>query len=152
MYNFLKCIYIYTRILTHRVNTHTQTHTHTYTQTNTHAHTHILKKKLFTTVLSPWEIRVAFPRKSQLRQSRATQPTVHSGCFSVSITHRTLTWTTGYLTCAQMLMHAIAHGGVRTHVKESALKVDSGRKIPSGTGEWSYIPYRSVFFFFRPEN
>ena len=62
----------------------------------------------------PWEIRAFFPRKSQLRQSRATQPTVHSGCFSVSITHRTLTWTIWSSTCAQMLMHAIAHGGVRT--------------------------------------
>ena len=29
----------------------------------------------------PWEIQVAFPGKSQLRQSRATQPTVHAGCF-----------------------------------------------------------------------
>ena len=34
-----------------------------------------------------------------------------------------------------MLMHAIAHGGVRTHVRESALKVDSGRKIPCRIGE-----------------
>ena len=47
----------------------------------------------------PWEI-----------QSRTTQPTVHAECFI----HRTLTWTSGSLTCAQMLMHAIAHGGVRT--------------------------------------
>ena len=39
----------------------------------------------------PWEIRVAFPGKSQLRQSRANKPTVHAGCFSVSIIHRTLT-------------------------------------------------------------
>ena len=76
-----------------------------------------------------------FPGESQLRQSRATQPTVHAGCFRVSIIHRTLTWTTGSLTCAQMLMHAIAHGGVRTHVRESALKVDSPRKIPCRTGE-----------------
>ena len=58
----------------------------------------------------PWEIRVAFPTESQLWQSRATQPTVHAGCFSVSIIHQTPTWTTGSLTCAQMLMHAIAHG------------------------------------------
>ena len=62
----------------------------------------------------PWEIRVAFPGESQLRLSRATQPTVQAGCFSVSAIHRTLTWTTGSLTCAQMLRHAIAHGGVRT--------------------------------------
>ena len=50
----------------------------------------------------PWEIRVAVPGESQLQQSRATRPTVHDGCCSVSIIHRTLTWTTGSLTCAQM--------------------------------------------------
>ena len=83
----------------------------------------------------PWEIRVAFSGESKLQQSRATQPTVHAGCISVSIIHRTLTWTTGSLTCAQMLIHAIAHGDVRTHVRESALKVDSRRKIPCRTGE-----------------
>ena len=55
------------------------------------------------------QIRVAFPGESQLRQSRATQLRVHAGCFSVSIIHRTLTWTTGTLRCAQMLMHAVAH-------------------------------------------
>ena len=84
----------------------------------------------------PWEIRVAFPGKSQLRQSRATQPTVHAGSSGVSIIHRTLTWTTGSLTCAHMLMRAIAHGGVRTHVRESALKVDSGRK--------NLLPHRGI--------
>ena len=50
----------------------------------------------------PWEIRVDFPGESRLRQSRAAQPTVHAVCFSVSIIHRTLIWTTGSLTCAQM--------------------------------------------------
>ena len=55
-----------------------------------------------------------FPQQSKLRQSRATQPKVHAGCFSVPVIHRTLTWTTGSLTYAQMLMHAVAHGGVRT--------------------------------------
>ena len=35
-----------------------------------------------------WVIRVAFPGDSQLRQSRATQPSVYAGCFSVSIIHR----------------------------------------------------------------
>ena len=83
----------------------------------------------------PWEIWVAFPGESQLRQSRATQPTVHAGCFSVSIIHQTQTWTTGSITSAQMLMHAVAHGGVQTHVRECALKVDSERKIPCRTGE-----------------
>ena len=83
----------------------------------------------------PWEVRVAFPGESQLRQSRAIPPTVHAGCFSVSIIYQILTRTTGSLTRAQILKHAIAHGGVRTHVRESALKVDSGRKIHCRTGE-----------------
>ena len=54
------------------------------------------------------------PGESQLRQSRATQPTVQARCFSGSIIRRTLTWATGSLTFTQVLMHAIAHGGVRT--------------------------------------
>ena len=61
----------------------------------------------------PREVRVYFPGVSQLRQSRATQSTVHAGCFSVSIIYRTLIWTTGSLTCAQTLMHATVFGGVR---------------------------------------
>ena len=52
--------------------------------------------------LVPWEIGVAFPWESQLRQSRAAQPTVHAGCFSVSLIHRTGTWTTGSLTGTQI--------------------------------------------------
>ena len=40
--------------------------------------------------------------------SHSTQPTMNAGCFSVSIIHLTLAWTTGSLTCARMLMHAIA--------------------------------------------
>ena len=73
--------------------------------------------------------------KGDAANSHATQPTVHTACFGVSIIHQTLTWTTGSLMCIQMLMHAIAHGGVRTHVREPALKVEFGRKIPCCTGE-----------------
>ena len=61
----------------------------------------------------PWEIRVALSGENQLRQSRATQPKVHAGCLNDSIIHQTLTLATGAFTCAQILMHAIAHGGVR---------------------------------------
>ena len=43
--------------------------------------------------------------------------------------------------CAQVLMNAIEHEGVRRHFRESALKVDSGRKIPCHTGE-SNLPQR----------
>ena len=102
----------------------------------------------------PWEIWVVSPEESQLQQSHATKPTVHAGCFSVSIIHRTLTWTIGsltraqmsmhayahrgvrtHVTRAQMLMHAYAHRGVRTHVRESALKAESRRTIPCCTRE-----------------
>ena len=89
----------------------------------------------------PWEIRVAFPAESQLRQSRATQRTEHAGCFSVSIIHRPLTWTAGSLTCTQTLMHAIAHGECADTVRESALKVNCGRKVPCRNGE-SNLPQR----------
>ena len=61
---------------------------------------------------------------------------MHTGCFSVSIVHGTLAWTTGSLRYAQMLMHAEGGGGTGTDtIRESALKVDSGRKIPCLTGE-----------------
>ena len=54
------------------------------------------------------------------------------GMFCVATIHRTLTRTTGSLTCAQMRLHT----GVYGHRKrESALKVDSRRKIPCRTGE-----------------
>ena len=83
----------------------------------------------------PREIKVAFPRKSQPQQSHTTQPTVHSGWFSVSIMQQTLIRTTRSLMCAQVLMHVIAHGGVQTHPGESALRDDSGRKISCHTWE-----------------
>ena len=95
------------------------------------------KKKFFLQLycpngISPMENSGRFPRgKPAATESR--YPT-YCACW-VSIIQRTLTWTTGSLTCAQMLMHAIAHWDVRTHVSESALKVDSGRKIPRRTGE-----------------
>ena len=38
------------------------------------------------------------------------------------------------LTCAPMLLLAIAHGGCTDTARESALQVDSGRKIPCRTG------------------
>ena len=88
----------------------------------------------FTTVLShcdfPWDIQVAFPGECQLRESHATQPTVHAGCFSVSIIPRSLTWTTGSLTTAQMLKRPICTRGCTDTVRESARTDDFGRKIP----------------------
>ena len=40
----------------------------------------------------------------------------------------------GFLTRARMLIHAIAHGGCTDVVRESALAVDSGWKIPRWSG------------------
>ena len=71
-----------------------------------------------TTVLSHWDFShekygLLSPGKASC-DSGATQPKLHVGCFRVSILHWTLTWTTGFLMCAQMLMHVIPHRGVRT--------------------------------------
>ena len=52
-----------------------------------------------------WEIWVTLPGKIQQQQSYATQPMVNAGCFSFSIIHQTMTWTTGPITCAQIVMH-----------------------------------------------
>ena len=65
----------------------------------------------------PWLIQVAFPRgKPAATESR--YPTMHAVCVSVSVIHRPLTWTLANLTCAHILVHATAHGGVRTGCKE----------------------------------
>ena len=50
------------------------------------------------------------PAATELRY----QTYVHAGCFSVSIIHQTLTWTTGSLMCTQMQMTVIAHWGLGT--------------------------------------
>ena len=46
----------------------------------------------------------------------------------------------GFLTSAQMLRHATAHGGCTDTVRESALKVYSARKIPCRTVSWTGLP------------
>ena len=45
--------------------------------------------------------------------------------------------------CTQMLMSAISHGGCADTVRESALNVESGRKIPCCTGELN-LPQQRV--------
>ena len=83
-----------------------------------------------------WKFGLLSPGKASC-DSLATQPTVHAECFSVSIIHRTLAWTTGSLLGSQMLMHAAATWGCMDTVREFALKVDSMRKIPCSTGKWN---------------
>ena len=53
------------------------------------------------TVLSHGKFKLLSQGKTSC-DSRATPPTVHAGCFSVSIIHQTLTWTAESLTCVQM--------------------------------------------------
>ena len=53
---------------------------------------------------------------------------VRAGYVCVAIIHGPQTWTTGSLSCAQMLMHAIAHGGVRTPKHSLHWKLTLGRK------------------------
>ena len=99
---------------------------------------------LFTTVIVPltflpWKIRVAFPGESQLRLSRATQPTVHAACFSVSIPnsytdYRIFNVRTDIDACG-------CTRGYTDTVRESALKIDFERKIPCRAGE-SNLPQR----------
>ena len=96
------------------------------------------------------EIGLCSPGKASCdRVALPNLRTVHAGCLSVSIIHRTLTWTTGSLTCTQMLMHAIAHGERTYTVRESALKVDSGRNIPCRTGESNLRQRRAGPMFYQ---
>ena len=106
-----------------------------YKQTNnTHTHTH-KKNNNKKTLLRNWGFSLGKFGEPSLGKTSCDrvalpQPTVHAAYISVSIIHRTLTWATGFITCAQMLMQAIALG-------ESALKADAGRKTPCRT--WKSI-------------
>ena len=52
----------------------------------------------------------------------------------------------GILTCVQMLMHAIVHGGCRGATRESALGVDSRREIRCHTGDPNPCQYCAWLF------
>ena len=96
-----------------------------------------------------WEIQVAFPGKSQLRQIRATQPTVHAGYFSVSIFHRTLNMDYRSFNVRTDVNVCDCTRGCTDIVKESAPKVDSGRKIPCHTGESNLRQRRAGLMLYR---
>ena len=52
----------------------------------------------------------------------------------------------GILTCARILMHAIAHGGCTDYVRGSALEVDPGRIIPCRTLDSNPCQYCAWLF------
>ena len=58
----------------------------------------------------------------------------------------------GFVTCAQMLMYAIAHGGCADTVRQSALKTESGRKIPCHTGNRTRVIIVYAFLVRRYTN
>ena len=94
------------------------------------------------------------------RESHATQPTVPDGYFIVFIIHWTLTWTTGCLTCTQMLTHAIAKGDVwapwgslhwKLTLGENSLAAPGNRTCVSGvpvqwSTNWATAPHLLTFF------
>ena len=75
----------------------------------------------------PWEIRVAFPGESQLQQSRATQPRV----FQYFHNPPNSDMDYGIFNVRTDVNACDCIRGCTDTVRESALKVDSGRKIPS---------------------
>ena len=83
----------------------------------------------------PREIRVAFPGESQLRQSRAIHHMVHAWVFqcfhnptNCVMDYRMFNARTDVTACD-------CTRGCTGTVRESAVKVDSGRKIPCRNGE-----------------
>ena len=52
----------------------------------------------------------------------------------------------GILACARTQMHATAHRGCRNTVRESALKVDCGRKSPCRTEESLGLPLTQLSY------
>ena len=75
-----------------------------------------------------------FPGESQLRQSRATQPTVHTGCL---IIHNPLNSDMDYgiFNVRTDVNACDCARGCTDTVREPVLKVDSRRKITCRTGE-----------------
>ena len=71
---------------------------------------------------------------------------VRAGYVCVAIIHWPLTWTAGSLTCAQMLMRAIAHGGVRTPEESLHWKLTLGRKSFTAPSFWFYM-YLELYLF-----
>ena len=64
---------------------------------------------------------------------------VRAGYVCVAIIHRTLAWTTRSLSCAQMLMHAIVHGDVRTPKESLHWKLSFGRKSLVAPGNQTFV-------------
>ena len=80
-----------------------------------------------------------FPLSDHNHQVNYFVAMVRAGYVRVAIIHRTLTWTTGSLTCAQISIHAIAHGGVRTPKESLHWKLTLGRKSLAAPGNRTFV-------------
>ena len=57
----------------------------------------------------------------------------------------------GFSTCAQMLVHAIAHGGCTDTIKESALKLTLGEKSLAAPGTLTQVSIRLFRLAFQSD-
>ena len=98
------------------------------------------KKKLFTTVVSKWDsshgtFGLLSPGKASYDRVELPNLRCMLGVFGVSIIQRTLTWTDRIFNVRTDVNACDCTRGCTDTVRESALKVDSGGKIPCHTGE-----------------
>ena len=94
--------------------------------------------------ISPMGYSDCFPPGKPAATEPATQPTMHAGCFGVSIIHRTLDMDYRIFNVRTNVNACdFTHGGVRTHVRESALKVDFGRGTSFRSGESNVFQRRN---------
>ena len=92
----------------------------------------------FFVVVPTREIRVALAWYTEAA-ARAALPIPMSVCSSFRVFEQCYGFQyLKLLTCTQVLMHAIAPGGCTATVRESALEVDSGGKLPCHT--WDSNP------------
>ena len=93
-----------------------------------------------------WEIRVTLPGYGTAA-ARAALPIRISVCSIFVCPNSGMAASVlGFLTCAQKLLQTIAHGGCTDTVRESALKVDTGKKIPCRPGDLNPRQYYAWLF------
>ena len=92
------------------------------------------------------EIRVTLPAEGTAA-ARAALPIPISVCSIVRVSKQWCGCTCfGFLTCTRVQMHAMAHWGCTDTVRESALKVDSGRTVPCRTVDSNPRQYYAWLF------
>ena len=96
----------------------------------------------FTTVLSYWNFshgKFGLLSPGKVSFDRAALLNLRCMLVVFSLIRRTLAWTTGSLTCAQMSMHAIVHRAVRTSSESLHWKLTLGEKYLAAPGIGTYL-------------